>query len=45
MKIKQLKQENKTLEKFTIRKQEALRLEGGPRTDRGTVTAPADGEE
>ena len=39
------KQEHKTLEKFSITKQEALGLEGGPETDRGTVTAPAkDGE-
>ena len=44
MKIK-YKQENKTLEKFSITKQEALRVEGGPRTDRGTVTAPADTDE
>ena len=44
MKIKQHKQENKNLEKFSITKQEALNLEGGPRTDRGTVTAPADGD-
>ena len=40
-----VKQEHNTLEKFTIRKQEALRVEGGPRTDRGTVTGPIkDGE-
>ena len=39
------KQEHKTLEKFSITKQEALRVEGGPRTDRGTVTGPIkDGE-
>ena len=42
--IKQ-KQENKSLEKFSITKQEALSLEGGgPITDRGTVTAPAETE-
>ncbi|GFD92868.1 hypothetical protein KUL156_62360 [Alteromonas sp. KUL156] len=35
------KQENKNLEKFTITKQEALGVEGGPETDRGTVTTPA----
>ena len=40
MKIKQLKQEKKNLEKFTITKQKALSLEGGPETDRGTVTVP-----
>ena len=45
MKIKQLKQENKNLEKFSVTKQEALSLEGGPRTDRGTVTTPVDGED
>ena len=43
MKIKQLKQENKNLEKFSITKQEALSLEGGPETDRGTVTTPVNG--
>ena len=40
MKIK-YKQENKTVEKFSMTKQEALSLEGGPETDRGTVTTPA----
>ena len=35
------KQENKNLEKFSITKQEALSLEGGPELDRGTVTTPA----
>ena len=44
MKIKQQKQENKSLEKFTITKQEALSLEGGPETDRGTVTMPAESD-
>ncbi|GFD97243.1 hypothetical protein KUL154_59760 [Alteromonas sp. KUL154] len=39
------KLENKSLEKFSITKQEALSLEGGPETDRGTVTGPIkDGE-
>ena len=39
------KQENKNLEKFSITKQEALCLEGGPETDRGTVSTPVkDGE-
>ncbi|GFD97246.1 hypothetical protein KUL156_56110 [Alteromonas sp. KUL156] len=38
------KQENKSLEKFSITKQEALSLEGGPVTDRGTVTTPAETE-
>ena len=42
MKIKQLKQENKNLEKFSITKQEALRVEGGPELDRGTVTTPVE---
>ena len=40
MKTKQ-KQVDKNLEKFSITKQEALSLEGGPETDRGTVTTPA----
>ena len=39
------KQENKNLEKFSITKQEALRVKGGPETDRGTVTAPSDQDE
>lgn len=30
----------KDLLQFTISKKEALSLEGGPETDRGTVTAP-----
>ena len=34
------KQENMDLEKFSITKQEALSVEGGPETDRGTVTTP-----
>ncbi|GFD97242.1 hypothetical protein KUL154_59750 [Alteromonas sp. KUL154] len=38
-----LKLENKILEKFSITKQEALRVEGGPELDRGTVTTPAKG--
>ncbi|GFD97245.1 hypothetical protein KUL154_59780 [Alteromonas sp. KUL154] len=33
------------LKKFSITKQEALSLEGGPETDRGTVTAPSDPED
>ena len=45
MKTKKHKQENKSLEKFSITKQEALRVEGGPETDRGTVTAPAADDE
>ena len=40
MNMNKRKQENKTLEKFSITKQEALRVEGGPETDRGTVTMP-----
>ena len=40
MKTKQ-KQVDKNLEKFSITKQEALSLEGGPELDRGTVTTPA----
>jgi hypothetical protein len=31
----------KTLLNFTISKKEALSFEGGPDTDRGTVTMPA----
>ena len=45
MNMNKRKQENKTLEKFSITKQEALRVEGGPRTDRGTVTTPARDED
>ncbi|GFD97244.1 hypothetical protein KUL154_59770 [Alteromonas sp. KUL154] len=45
MKTKKHKQENKNLEKFSINKREALILEGGPWTDRCTVTAPADTDE
>ena len=40
-----LKLENNSLEKYSITKQEALRVEGGPWTDRGTVTAPARDED
>ena len=39
------KQENMDLEKFSITKQEALRVEGGPELDRGTVTTPARDED
>ena len=45
MKTKKHKQENMDLEKFSITKQEALRVEGGPETERGTVTAPAKTED
>ena len=41
MKANKQKLENKSLEKFSITKQEALRVEGGPELDRGTVTTPA----
>ena len=41
MKTKKQKLESKNLEKFSITKQKALSLEGGPETDRGTVTTPA----
>ena len=42
--MKQQKQVSKDLEKFSITKQEAFRIEGGPETDRGTVTTPIDPE-
>ncbi|GFD92866.1 hypothetical protein KUL154_15990 [Alteromonas sp. KUL154] len=45
MKTNKQKLEYKNLEKFSINKREALILEGGPRTDRGTVTTPVDDEE
>ena len=41
MNMNKQKQVSKDLEKFSITKQEALSLEGGPELDRGTVTAPA----
>ena len=40
MKIKK-EEINNVLLNFTISKKEALSLEGGPETDRGTVTMPA----
>jgi hypothetical protein len=44
MKVKK-EEIQKTLLNFTISKKEALSLEGGPETDRGTVTTPVkDGE-
>ena len=43
--MKKHKQENMDLEKFSITKQEALFLEGGPEIDRGTVTGPIDDED
>ena len=45
MKTKKQKQEKNSLEKFSITKEEALSLEGGPRTDRGSVTAPSKPQE
>jgi hypothetical protein len=33
---------NNVLLNFTISKKEALSLEGGPETERGTVTVPAE---
>ncbi|WP_417800171.1 hypothetical protein [Tenacibaculum sp.] len=41
MKTNKQKLEYKNLEKFTLTKQETLSLEGGPETDRGTVTVPS----
>jgi hypothetical protein len=41
MKIKK-EEINNVLLNFTISKKEALSLEGGPETERGTVTVPAE---
>jgi hypothetical protein len=44
MKIKK-EEINNVLLNFTISKKEALSLEGGPKTDRGTVTTPVKDED
>ncbi|WP_157811772.1 hypothetical protein [Tenacibaculum sp. SZ-18] len=41
MKTKKQNKKELHLSKFVIKKKEALQLEGGPETDRGTVTVPA----
>jgi hypothetical protein len=43
MKTKKEETQNVLLN-FTISKKEALSLEGGPETERGTVTTPVNGE-